>query len=86
MSKLQQGLFSRRNRAEVETILEHDIKLHSILNKYLEQNGGGGAVYPSNIKYGRISERLQLSHPGNAQTKETKGLNNQLYLHILHTA
>ena len=82
VSKLQQGHASRRNRVEVETIQEHVIKLYPILNKCLKQNIRGwaedgigqGAVCPSNIKYLRTSERLQLSHPGNAQTKETTGL------------
>lgn len=63
----------------MDTILEHDIKLHPVVNRYLEQNikkgeRGGEAVYPSNINYLRTSERLQLSHPGNAQTKERTGV------------
>lgn len=46
VSKLQQGHSCRRNGAEVKTIQEHGIKLHPILNKYLEQNikEGGGCL------------------------------------------
>lgn len=52
-SKLQQGHSCRRNRAEVKTIQEHDIKLHPILNEYLEQNTRGWSrLY---IKY-QVSE------------------------------
>ena len=73
-SKLQQGHSCRRNRAEVETIQEHDIKFHPILNKFLEQNTKGGvglSIHQTSNIWGHL-KRLQLSHPGNAQTKEIK--------------